>query len=175
MIPVLQELLEAPNRADRLLAAEALAKSRVGAKLAVPTLINFLDDNNHIVAFFGSLEALGCIGPEAREALPVLGKLLLGYEKKKGYAPFVGALAGATILIDPTNKEAAKHAQHHVFGFISSASAKDERAAEFAVRVLGQLGPAAKAALPALENCLKHRNKRIQRAAQEAIGKITKK
>lgn len=177
-IPVLQELLKENDRETRFVAATSLAKSKWGAKSAVPTLLKLLDEK-HIRYFFGSLLTLGCIGPDAREALPVLSRLLRDFEKKRGedyaYAKLVALVAGAMLLIDPTNKDASKRAQDGVPEFVFDASSRGETAAEFAVRVLGQLGPAAKDALPALEKCLKHRNKRIQRAAQEAISKITQK
>ena len=166
--PTARDAIPAIERAIRN--ARANGKNRVYASFSlidplanlggevVPLLLEFLKEED---ADFQSRSAyaLGKIGPAAREAVPALTKIL-GHE-------------------DPSVRRDAARAlwciRKDVAGVpVLTALLKEEARylAEPAAQSLGDMGPAAKASLPALREALSHPNPDVRYAAREAIGKI---
>jgi hypothetical protein len=77
LVEVLSEGMAHPNRTVRYSAAHALRRFGVAAKPALPTLITALRDVDQAEGLFGAcLEVLRNLGPTARDAAPVILKLL---------------------------------------------------------------------------------------------------
>ena len=140
----------------------ALASIGPGAKAAVPALITGLEQdenpNAHALAY-----ALGRIGPEARTAKQVLSGLAGGSNQNL-------ALIGAWALtrIDPSPATAAKAVSVFSKGLASPVPATRRGSAIS----LGELGPLAKNALPALERAQKDKDSSVRDAATHAITRI---
>jgi HEAT repeat protein len=143
-------------------AAMALGGIGPGAKAAVPALIEALQQgdspNAHAIVY-----ALGKIGPDAAAAEPVLDDLL----KRSSNLSLVNAWA-LTRICPPSEQLAAKTVPLLVAGLADSFPPVRHGAAE----ALGNLGPAAKPALPALQAALNDKDEGVRSAAAKAIAAI---
>lgn len=109
--------------------------------------------------------ALGRIGPAAAAATPALRALL-----ESDDAFLRTAAAWALLKVDP-----AKNAdlQPQAVGLFTAALADERPEVRVAMaQALAELGPAAKAALPALERALQDQHEAVREAAAEALEKI---
>jgi HEAT repeat protein len=162
-LPILLDILKSPDVNARRRATEALAAMGPGAEKAIPALIETLDDESSFVAD-GAVEALGEMGSLAK---PAVAPLLRKFEKIKGddrEADFekrkiLTALEG----IGPGTGEAVAKLVEWL--------PKNPQAA----RVLGRIGPAAKAAVPALERIYKKETGYARAWSAFALVKITGK
>jgi HEAT repeat protein len=188
------QLLTDPKRRER--AMRVLAKIGPDAAPAVPSLVGLLKDTDpavkqealYTLASIGpkaaegvepitallkdpdrdvkltSHYALGKIGPAAKSALPALkGEMTSDDEMVKVTAVW------AMLKIDPQNQEIAAMAiplmadvMDHPYDFIQVEAAMS----------LGELGPAAASAIPALEAALRDNSPAVRSAAADAIRKI---
>jgi HEAT repeat protein len=124
---------------DARSAMQALVK--LGAK-AVPALVAALEDEKFAGRYL-AIEAVGSIGPAAREALPTLAKALRDRED-----PFFPALVGAKWRIDQDTDYALQE-------LIPLLETRGGRGCGGAIDVLVAMGPDAKGAVPAIVQALK--------------------
>jgi HEAT repeat protein len=125
---------------------------------AVPLLAEFLDDK--AATYRGtSAELLGEIGPAAKDATPNLRKLLKDADAEVRYK---AARAVWTIEMDP--------AVVPVFAELLGSYPIEMRVS--AAERLGEIGPGAKAALPALERARDNSAGAVQIAAEQAMLRI---
>jgi RNA polymerase sigma factor (sigma-70 family) len=141
-VPALTALLQSTHKTDRVLAAETLGRIGPEAAGAVPALTELLRDRTTLECAVATT-ALGRIGPAAKDAVPLLIDMLQDTGWRK--FPFDRALVPF-------------YASQ--FETIPSANA---------ATTLGEIGPAAKAAIPALQAV---RDRETQSAARDAIRKI---
>jgi HEAT repeat protein len=136
-VPRLVELLNDRSREYRwLIAGNALGPIAKNAKSAVPAMIRLLEEKRAYDPIL-VIEVLGNVGPKAKDAVPCLQKELKSENAEIG-------LAAARALWS-----VSKHPD--VVPTLVSL-VKDERLESFyvAVHLLGEIGPEAKSALPAL-------------------------
>jgi RNA polymerase sigma factor (sigma-70 family) len=141
-VPAVAALLKKGTKADRVIAAEVLGRIGPAAAGAVPALVELLKDRSKMECFVAAT-ALGRIGPGAREAVPPLIDLLNDTAPRR--FPFDMALL--PLFAGP---------QEYIL-------------AGDAARALGEIGPAARAALPAL---LSATDPAIEGMVREAIRMI---
>lgn len=141
----------------RAKAARALGQSGPAAKEAIPALIDILDHEQHWVIRGPAARALGMFGPEAKEAVPALIRAV------NDEHPWADPAAAAAAVGMPAPVPA------HQLVVLRN---KQDGVRSTAAWSLGQIGRAAKAALPALENALLDENERIRSTAEEALKKI---
>jgi len=136
-------LLKSKQKTDRIVAAETLGRIGPDAAAAVPPLVERLKDRATVECYVAAT-ALGRMGPSAKPAVPLLIDML----KDTGARKF------------PFDRSLLPLFQN---GF-------DVMPATTAAIALGQIGPAASAALPALQEMA--RDVRIQGYAHNAIRNI---
>ncbi|MEO8429745.1 MAG: HEAT repeat domain-containing protein, partial [Verrucomicrobiota bacterium] len=133
-VPYLVQALRSTNKYHRIFALQSLELFGVKARIAVPALIEALDDPaTHIRA----IRALGNIGLEAKQAVPNLEALLLTADRY--------VAAAALHKIDP---------EGNYLRLLIDAVA-DPRARTTAISELGELGPTAALAVDAIIEALK--------------------
>jgi HEAT repeat protein len=156
-VPTLIRLLGDQDDYVRVQSAQALAHLGPEAEVAVPALMTTLSDPQPGVRS-SAAQALGTIGPAAREAAPLLMQILKGpmpYERQA--AAFALGRIGDARAVGPLQ------------GLLTEA---DWSGRWIAARALGDLGPSAKEAIPALEMLLSDREERVRLIAAEALKKI---
>ncbi len=142
-----------------------LAKAGPAARAALPALIIALDDNDKQV-WNGAIAAIATIGPGAADAVPALlamfdnSRTRGGRDRDRQQALVHGAHALATI------GKAALPA------LIESLSSDSPMKAACASRALGELGPDAISAAPALVKNLGSGDEPLRREAIDALGQI---
>jgi HEAT repeat protein len=185
------QVIRQPRRAGqaaRWRAANILRSVGPDCAPLVPVLIELLDHPDFIIKAH-LCEALGKIGPAAKESLPALMELL-----KEDPFPATFALGG----IGPDAKVAVPLLREHLQAgtgncqtFVAIALWKIEQNAELivpalleilnddraphrraAVHALSQIGPPAQAAIPALVQALRDQDRWVRRSAAQALGKI---
>ena len=199
-VPELLRALKADDVHLRLAAAEAVARvDRSQAKAGIEVLAGLLADKKHRSSMVRAyaLQALGRIGPDAKDALPVLAAVL------DDDGPFHGEAAAVMLKIDPQNAAALDFLRKVLKGQAANdglfemfedmpelgAAAKPlvpdllshlkAPAAFFrlnAARTLGAIGPDAREAVPLLrELAAKDKRADVREAAAEALKKIEPK
>jgi HEAT repeat protein len=137
-VPALVRALDGTNSAAVFTATHSLGRLGPAARDAVPALIKALDQPVAVLA----AQALGSIGPEAGSAIPrleQLGSTLGGHQRVR--------VAFALCRIDP-------HHPSLSLVVTQAASRVDLVEASAAIASLGQMGPAARPALPVLLTAL---------------------
>lgn len=161
-LPRAVRLLKDEDRMVRSGAAGLLAEfSDRQTRFAVPALIAALGDDYTYVRT-RSAEALASIGPSAQAAVRPLIKIL---DRASSDRADLIAAGRALAQID---REAA------IAPLIRTLSSRFAYVRSQTARTLGQLGPKATAALPALERATKDRDPSVAKAAAAAIAKIKK-
>ena len=158
------ELTTSENRTVRLRAIRSLAPF---GSAAGPALTRSLQHEDPAVRYLAAVQ-LGLLADTAlRDAQPQL-HVLLADEKHPAVQL---AAAFAICRHEPTNEDAQQQ-------LIKALDAADRGTACTAAELLGQLGPAANAAIPALEQAYRQESERSQgvihvgKAAQNALRKI---
>jgi HEAT repeat protein len=141
-VPALIDILKAKEKYRRV-AAGALGAIGPDARSAVPALIEALDSDKAGVVS-AAVEALGRIGPDAKAALPALRERL---KTAKGASWRVHL---ALTLARIGDKQKAADVLLEV-----GLNTKDLSDREYALRSLGEMGPAAAPVLPALKKALR--------------------
>jgi len=160
-VPALARALHDENAYTRCWAARVLGKIGPQAKEVVPVLIGMLEDKEHgqFGAGAAAARALGNMGPDAKRAVPELVKLLEN-------ASMRAAAAEALAKLDPAENE------KHIPIFVKALRSAIAWQRRDAIHALGRMGPAAKEAVPALEELLYDLDKSVRSAAAEAIEEI---
>jgi HEAT repeat protein len=157
MIDQLITSLSSASPADRMNAAEALARMGVKARDAAVPLVRATGDQDTRVRDW-AVAALEELGPPRPGDLELLTALAAHADLDIAYwsCTLLGRLkADAASAADALSKVLATHEQLCV----------QERAAW----ALGQIGPSARSALPALEQAAQSNEPRLSRLAQQAI------
>ncbi len=183
--PVLAKHLNQGTSSSRKHAASALRQIGPEAKEAAPALARAVEENHFRNGTEGkthyhALWALGRIGPAGREAVPVLSKLC---EKTKGantipeYRRYRMSVTAVLALIAPDEFPV----EEAVATLIAGLKDEDRYVHRRAVFALGEMGPLAKEAVPALIDELQGPARheavlalgKIGPAAKEAIPALT--
>lgn len=184
-------LLAKGDDAQQSLAAEALGKIGPDAKSAMPELKKLLDDNDPVVRTAAAFAVLRIEPGEKGTADTALATLQSGLESTEERARIesaralghVGNIAERAI---PSLCTALKDDQPHVQAFAAEALARigtpsiscvleglnDDKSRHWAVVVLGEIGPAATSAVPALLKVLKSEDVVSRGEAALALGAI---
>ena len=160
-IPVLSAALSDPSAEVRAAAATSLAKIGAANASAVPMLTKVLSDGSPRVRALAAM-ALRASGPQAASAVPQLTAAL--HDPVDSVRYFAASALGTI----------GQPAASAIPALVERLSVKDERGFVFTSvsTTLGNMGPEAKAALPALEREAKERE---SSAAQRAILQIEQK
>lgn len=172
---------------------KAMVEIGIPPREAIPPLIEALEDSNRIVRANAAF-ALGKIGPSAKQAIPTLTKLLTDPDAdvRAAASKAVGAIdPKATVAIGPLvrrlrgdwreMKNAAeslsKMGEAAVPPLIEALHDRELKVRIAAAHILGEIGPAAKDAVPSLTAALKDRSgipggASMVDVAAEALGKI---
>ncbi len=139
-------------------AADALAGLAAITSIAVPELSNALKDQFLLVRI-AAADALAKIGPDAYDAIPNLLFALQNDNRwfRSTVARGLERISGSSALTLSA-----------LIGMLGKGRSDTRRAAEF----LGQMGPAAKEALPALYTALQTENEMMQMILSTAICRI---
>jgi HEAT repeat protein len=151
-VSALEDLLKDQTAEVRGKAAEALGRIGGKAEVSIPLLIALLGDEVSSVRAHAA-QALGQFGAEAEAAVPALTELL---RDKASYGELLPD--GVGYLQPGVGFELFTTHTVHV--------------RDSAVDALGQIGPAAKTAVPVLTQLLDHKVGDVRRAAATVLGKI---
>jgi HEAT repeat protein len=157
-LSVLIALVRSRDPNDRVDAARVLAEIGADARRAVPALVEALRDEEPGVRGYCA-DALASMGPAAAEAADALAEL---FGREKGYGRVVAASALASVG-RPSPEAAA-----YLTTFLERHPAEAARV----VPVLGECGPAAKAAVPLLLRYLTDEDRAAYLAAAKALPRI---
>ena len=190
-IPVLTKALTDNDEDDRVRLHAALALGEMGpqAAEATPSLIQALKQRNEMIATRAA-SALGKIGPPAKDAVPALIDALKAgdWSLRCWAAETLGRIGPAAKAAVPALEEALKDEQARFYAaealaklglpekglpvLIALLEDKSSSWREAAAEALGDIGPPAKAAIPALRGALKDEQAHVRKAAAEALKKI---
>jgi HEAT repeat protein len=197
-IPPLLDAVKDQDKDVRIAAINALAGIDPKVKEAVTALTKALGEEDVEVRLAAVQALLAIQGAEAKEPIAALRDLLSHKESsaRRDAASALGDLGVAAkgilpdlahLLKDPDG--GVRSAAAYAVARIKSAEAvrasveimlpglgdKEVRVRQEAARFLGQLGPDAKAAIPALTKALRDEDEEVSKAAIEALGKIQAK
>ena len=190
-VPALVTALRDTSRYVRDGAVEALGRIGPAAREASPALMRMLGEEKWGRSRVAVAEALWKITRDADSVLPTLVRLL---ESKDGTIP-EGTIAGLLIAIGPEARAAVPALEGYVDHWKTAANpylvealwrltGEAERVVPRMIpliqrapgvrkiRLMGEIGPAAKSAVPALQEALRSKNWRVRAAAAEALPKV---
>ncbi len=164
MLPALLDSMKGPDTRYRLLAANALWRiDPTQTALSVSLLAEGIrrPENESTEQVYFVSRALGEIGPSARAAAPALRRVVADYRDWPRWTA-----AAALCQIDPTERR-------KLLPEIISATKDTDRLDRVSlVRTLGELGPVAKSAAPALHVIAETGEPELRPAATAALAKI---
>jgi HEAT repeat protein len=142
----------------------------------VPLLVEVLGNQERQVYITSIAPELGKLGPVARSAVPRLTQLLKheNVDVRLDVACALWRIDRSEAVV-PVLAELVKepHRPEGIIGTgVGSALQAEQGRVEQAIRTLGEIGPAAKGALPVLEKALTFESTDLRAAASEAIKKI---
>jgi HEAT repeat protein len=192
-VPTLIDLLNEPAFNQRLQAAHALGRIGPAAKEAIPSLVELLYDPTTAVATAGA-HALSQLRPESIRAVldtwtheesvhrpfVILALELLGPSAGPAVPKLIEALASPHAVIrnaagpalQQIGKDAVPYLCRALGGENSTHFVRDPIVRQAIVRILGQMGPAAGDAVPALTQALKDSDLRIRLQAAQALWEV---
>ena len=173
----------------RLAAARALSEGRGDVTVAVAGLAAAAEDNDFAVREL-AITTLGEIGPEAKASLPALEKALLDENTsvRTAAALAIDSIEPNSQVHCPVLTEALRRGDGPVFLAVGGIGARgawavpaltallsDRRPSirALAAHALGEIGPAARDAERALQQCLRDPEAIVRKAAQNALREIT--
>jgi len=193
-LPTLIRALKMDGRVPQN-AATALGRMGPEAAPAVPALMEVI--GNWTDGYFvEAVRALGQIGPAAKPAVPAIIEVLRGSQRgpspkmsKAGAAAAEGlgsigdtdaipALAAVVRQgkVDSTRRKAAesllKLGPPALSALIEAVQKGDDRGREIAIRTLGEFGPEAAVAIPAVTAAKEDPIREVRRAAREALSRL---
>jgi HEAT repeat protein len=158
-------LFKEPDKTLRYNMAETLGKMRSRPDLCVPALLKTLNDPEWIVRSYAA-SALCAFGADAKDAAPALTRAL---KDQEGHVRVSAAEALWRIegKVDP--------ALAILIGSLTVKKVNHDYVADAAAKVLGQMGPEAKAAVPALKKVLANEDtwRETKVCVAEALWRIT--
>jgi HEAT repeat protein len=163
LVKLLAEAVKHENFSVRRGAAYVL--SRCGEE-GVPALTEALADKDWRIRWEAA-DSLRVVGPQGDKALPALAALAVGDNTEKVRQASLKAMLqmyGLDRFTDDPPKA--------VPSLVESLQAKDAINRWYAALILGALGPAAKDAMPALNQAAKDKDARVQKAATAALERI---
>jgi HEAT repeat protein len=190
-LPALQSVVQGKDATMRVAAAATIWKITGDAKAAMPILQRTLDDAQSPDLFL-AVSAVQDIGPAAKAAVPSLTVLLRHKDPRlRARAaealgsigpPAAAAAASLAEAIRPSDgyraerlaaAEALWHINRHPRAIpVLIDLLKSDADAASAAEALGRIGPAAREAIPALEDALKDSSSYLRPSAAEALRKI---
>jgi HEAT repeat protein len=197
-IPPLFDAVKDQDKDVRVAAISALAGLGRRVKDALPALSEALKDEETDVRLAAVQALLAIEGPESKEAMVALKELLSHGEAsvRRDAASMLGGLGvpakGTLSELAPLLKDAdggvrsaaawavarikgAEAAHESVEVMLPGLEDKEARIRQESARFLGQLGPDAKAAIPALTKALRDESDDVSKAAAEALDRIQAK
>jgi HEAT repeat protein len=173
-LSVFLSLLKDPNGINRSNAAAVLGEvgEDNGAAIsaaAVPELINMVQNGDDYDQY-AALKALRGFGPHATEAIPILRANLAAPDIQKTWvvAEALGRMKGSAYEAVPDLVKVIKANQSQCLN-------EAQNICRFAAQALGNIGPAAKDALPELISLLDHQNPYVRIYAAAALIRIQPK
>lgn len=171
-VPALTKALDDKDPEIRCAAVIALGEVGPSARVAVAELARKLSDSDWFVCV-AAAQALAKLGSAARSAIPALTKALQPNGDIRQYRAIrEGAVAQALLKIDPQGKSAGKAVSLLVDKLLGDDRVDSNGTRVVGARSLGECGPAARAALPALVKRLKDRDGPVRVASAMALVKI---
>jgi HEAT repeat protein len=186
-VPALTNALEDNFYGVRQTAAQALGSIGPDAEAAIPALSNAAAKDHYACVRLAAAEALGKIGPATKDVVPTLSNALrdLDDDVRRAAAEALGKCGleakDAVLALreaekdssEPVRRTAAEGLKYfRVAQLVRAAKDKDAGARLKAIAELGDLGPEAKAAVPALAEALRDDDIGVRRAAAVALGRV---
>jgi HEAT repeat protein len=195
LIPAIQKLLEDADGRLREAAADALGGIDPKVKEAAPALQKSLGDDEAGVRLAAARALFSIQGIEAAMVIPVMTRALKDDDPdmRRDAAALIGDFGAAAkdsvpaliaSLKDPDGgvRSAAAWAIARITGgqatqkaidvMIAALKDKEPRARQDAARLLGDVGPDARSAIPALNEAMEDPNDEVRKAATDALGKV---
>jgi len=160
-VPALSKITTEKDMVNRVNAAESIWKINKDLKLTMPVFLEGLKSED-FRACDEALEALDLVGPDGKEAVPLLIKVLAD---KNRTAQTRGSAAKVLGNIGVEAKAA-------VPALVAGLDDRDHDLQDWCVFALGSIGPEAKSATPRLVRMAKEGNARVSKATKEALAKI---
>lgn len=171
-VPALSKTLEDKDPEIRSSAVIALGEIGAAASEAVPAIARRLADEDWFVCV-AAAQALARMGPAARSAIPALSKALQPNGDIRQYRPIrEAAVAQAILKIDPKARSASKAVSLLVDKLLGDDRVDSNGTRVVGARALGDCGPAASSATPALVKRLKDKDGGVRVASAAALVKI---
>jgi HEAT repeat protein len=164
--PAVVARLEDESKFVRWSATRALG--RIGPTAAAPLVVQGLArrlQDDDIDVRLAACQALGSLKSHAAPALAALGALVATAEPDVQ----LGGVQALELIV----RDAEGAGEGAVAGLATALTSRDYRVRQVAARILGLIGPKARAALPALQHALADREVDVRLAAAEAMVKIT--
>jgi HEAT repeat protein len=170
-LPALTDLLGDEKAEVRRAAAEALGLFGREAKTAVPNLIATLRDESWEFRH-SATEALGEIGVRDQHAVPELVRMLANEDQDDILIASVERMQRALELRKAVAEALRKMRPDVTRSLTEMLQDKDARVRTVTAQLLGEIGPEAKAAIPALMDLLQDTEHGVRFAAVQALGKM---
>src|SRR5262245_2918063 len=162
-------MLEDPDQAVRSEAALALSKMDPASKEAVPQLAKALESEDPLVRM-NAARALFRLKHDARPAVPAMLKAMADDENQTNAGIFTTTVYELVVLALGRATAGTDEAVPVLTDALKKAPRLQSRLA--AIRALGEVGPAAKSAVPLLKPLLDDKDRNIKEAADEALRRI---
>jgi HEAT repeat protein len=162
-VPDLRAALKISNRYARAIAIQSLGQLGPRAQAAVPSLIEVLKEPRGI--WYSGIRAAFSLGKIGNAAAPAIPKIRELFESETNWSTQCG-LAAALLCISPKQVDA--------MAFLTNSLASHLLANDrwVAARELGEIGPSARAAVPALIQALDGTNNMLTCEIADALRKI---
>jgi HEAT repeat protein len=190
-VPVLEAALEKGDPASRMRAAGTLWQMDRGKKVTMfPLLLEGLKDNNRAV-WGAAAQALGQVGPEAKEAIPLLVEMMrtrpeamhaysevgnalwrMGEPAVRPLAELVATPGLSKQVLQGATQTLGRLGAPAVPALVPLLRHTDPAVRTTACQALTTVGPAARDAVPALGDLLKDGDLNVRRTAVSALGRV---
>jgi hypothetical protein len=170
VVPALAGIVaDDPDVESRHQAALALMKMGPAARMAVPELAQALADDEPAVRMCVAI-ALGRLGTEARPAVPALIEAVQRPDNRTNLGTFLHTIREAAAISLSRASAGSAVGVPVLTGALKAA--RSVQARECLARALGNIGAAARSAVPELRALLSNKAPAVREAATEALRKI---